>query len=457
MIDRNYVASAVRPTTTTSRLTSSRCVCWGAEAEARGEGDQAEAAEEGPADETAHDEAVAGEEAVPPKLLPTPVAPSKSERDAHRVTHCPYRSWCDDCREGCGLEMAHRRCDQESRRLPIIGFDYMFVGKRRVYLKGEGFADGDTLESMLTVLVVRCHKSRALFAHPVPKKGVDDKGFIVESMVKDIMWLGYPRVLLKCDCEPSTLALLRDALAALKVEGLDASPELPPPYDPQANGSTEIGVKLVKGKLAIFRRCIERRIGFRIPELHLLMSWMASHVAAVLNYCIVGPDGLTAYHRLRGREYSGRLVGFGKKVAFRRPGRGEIRGCSIARGTFLGMQLGGSQYTIYDTDQKKIISVRTVSRLPDDEKWDADALEAVDVSPYDTFTAKPAEAVFKDPAPKEIPVPSDIVMGRGVYLKDEDFEAYGTPFLDANGACTTTTTAREGQPNRTRSDAGTGL
>ena len=73
----------------------------------------------------------------------------------------------------------------------------------------------------------------------------------------------FPRVLLKCDTEPSTLALLRASLAILKVEGLDASPELPTPRDPQANGGTEIGVKHVKGKLATFRCCLDKNaLGF---------------------------------------------------------------------------------------------------------------------------------------------------------------------------------------------------
>ena len=184
--------------------------------------------------------AEAGEEAEIPRLLPTPIVPSKSEIDAHRVTHCPYRSWCRHCREGSGLDMPHAACDQEARKIPIVGFDYMFIGKRRVYRRGENFVDGDKPENVLKVLIVRCHKSKALFAHAVPQKGIDEKHYVVDCLTQDILWLGYPRVLLKCDTEKSIMAVLRESLKSLKVEGMEASSELPAPYDPQSNGGTEV-------------------------------------------------------------------------------------------------------------------------------------------------------------------------------------------------------------------------
>ena len=68
------------------------------------------------------------------------------------------------------------------------------------------FVDGDSLDNTLKVLVVRCLKSKALFVHPVPKKGLDDKGYVIDCLVKDILWLGYSRLLVKCDTEPSTMA-----------------------------------------------------------------------------------------------------------------------------------------------------------------------------------------------------------------------------------------------------------
>ena len=85
--------------------------------------------------------------------------------------------------------MPHAVCDQEARKIPIVGFDYIFIGKRRVYRKGEGFVDGDKLDNVLKVLVVRCYKSKALFAHAVPQKGIDEKHYVVDCVTQDILWL----------------------------------------------------------------------------------------------------------------------------------------------------------------------------------------------------------------------------------------------------------------------------
>ena len=82
------------------------------------------------ADEEVGREAEAGEEAEIPRILPTPLLPSKSVMDAHRETHCPYRSWCEDCRAGCGLEMPHVVSDQEARKIPIVGFDVYTLKKK---------------------------------------------------------------------------------------------------------------------------------------------------------------------------------------------------------------------------------------------------------------------------------------------------------------------------------------
>ena len=36
-----------------------------------------------------------------------PRTPSAQERQAHELTHCPYRSWCEHCVRGAGAEYHH--------------------------------------------------------------------------------------------------------------------------------------------------------------------------------------------------------------------------------------------------------------------------------------------------------------------------------------------------------------
>ena len=62
---------------------------------------------------------------------------------------------------------------------------------------------------------------------------------------------------------------MKESLKGLRVEGLEqAAEEHPPPYDPQANGGIEVGVKLVKGHLKTMRSALQRKICFEIPVAH---------------------------------------------------------------------------------------------------------------------------------------------------------------------------------------------
>ena len=103
-------------------------------------------------------------------------------------------------------------------------------------------------------------------------------------VVRDVLWLGYPQVVLKSDNEPAVVKVLQEALGALKVTGVQAGEEHSPPYDPQANGAAESAVKQVKGRLRTMKLCLERRIRKRIPPRHPIIAWMVTHVADLLRF-----------------------------------------------------------------------------------------------------------------------------------------------------------------------------
>ena len=126
------------------------------------------------------------------------------------------------------------------------------------------------------------------------QKGIGQKRFAVNAIVKSVLWLGYNRDILKSDNEPASMKLLQEALGALKVSGIDqASEELPPPHDPQANGSVEAAVKQVKARLKTLKFCLESRIGKRIPPKHPITAWLVAHCAALIRYRVRGFDGKT--------------------------------------------------------------------------------------------------------------------------------------------------------------------
>ena len=152
------------------------------------------------------------EEAIVPASLPTMYQPTHSEYLDHCVTHYPFRAWCKHCLEGRGREFGHEahRGDKDSWTMPVIAFDYCFVSDRgEVKNQDEYIAAG---EGAAKVLVVRDSRSKSVFAHVVPAKGVDERGFSVDALVDDVKWLGYVKVTLKSDNEPAIVKLLAEAL-----------------------------------------------------------------------------------------------------------------------------------------------------------------------------------------------------------------------------------------------------
>ena len=57
----------------------------------------------------------APEESAVQRFLPSPQLPSQSISDDHCITHIPYRSWCRECVEERGREMAHGCVDRRGR------------------------------------------------------------------------------------------------------------------------------------------------------------------------------------------------------------------------------------------------------------------------------------------------------------------------------------------------------
>ena len=46
---------------------------------------------------------------------------------------------------------------------------------------------------------LRCSKTKAVFAHVVPCKGVDEDEYVSSIVVKDLEWVGHMAMILKAD------------------------------------------------------------------------------------------------------------------------------------------------------------------------------------------------------------------------------------------------------------------
>ena len=254
------------------------------------------------------------EDAAPKTSAPEPGAPSKRMIAIHREDHIPYRCWCEHCVKGRGHGEPH--VSGEEGTVPVVSFDYLIVTKN-----GEYKASGDVkdkYEILLKIIIVKDSRSKAIFAHVVPQKGVAEDKFAVECLRKDILWLGYPRVLLKGDNEPAIKALLKDVLKGVRIDaGGQAAEKAPPAYDSKANGHAENAVKQVQGMVRTLKSCIEDRLGIKIPTTHAAVWWLVRHAAWLLMVRKRGRDGWTAYERSRGRPFNKRVAAFGEVCLFK--------------------------------------------------------------------------------------------------------------------------------------------
>ena len=273
-----------------------------------------------------------GEEAVEPWVAKHGVRPSESEVENHRAAcHIPYRNWCPECNMGGGKEDFHKRADEREREVPLVSMDYMYLEPRdgdkvksteEAGELGEPELDDDDKLGM-PIIIVKDEKTKAMSATVVPKKGVDP--FAVRSVSRDVnkIW-GYNRVVMKDDQEPAIKALRE----AVRLEsGMEILNEESPVGDSQSNGGIENAVQDAQGQIRTTKLGLERRLERKVKASHPILAWLVRHAVACITRYRVGPDGKTAYRRIRGRNFNRKITEFGECVWYlkaRSKGRGKL-------------------------------------------------------------------------------------------------------------------------------------
>ncbi len=207
-------------------------------------------------------------------------------------------------------------------------------------------------------------------------------------MVRDIAWLGHTKLILKADGEPALQALVRRVLEVARVECPEAASlgkEDPPAYDSQANGNIETGIRLIRGLFRTVKLCTEARIDKLIPVDHPITAWMLEHVCLLINAMVKGTDGLTAWHRIKGRPFGQQLLGFGESVLYRYPSKGPRHapegnmGALGGQGVFTGYNMFSSTFRIYTENGP--LDARSITRRPEADRWSCEGLAGIRTLP----------------------------------------------------------------------------
>ena len=100
------------------------------------------------------------EEAKPAPPIRSPGEPTRAEREAHRITHLPYRPWCRHCVGGRKDSPAHHRAQEEEDEHAVeeVHFDYGYIAREEE-------------ETTTTVLFAKHRRSKMPRMWRVPRKG----------------------------------------------------------------------------------------------------------------------------------------------------------------------------------------------------------------------------------------------------------------------------------------------
>ena len=245
-----------------------------------------------------------------------PVLPSEAEVEAHNVSHLPFRSWCSACVRGRALSLGHRRVDaktKEAEQIPTISVDCGFFGQPE-----------DRAHDTLLVLSVRDRKSKGIWSHPVPSKGVVYP-YPARALMADLDLMVYKRVILKSD-QPSIVALF-DAVK----NGWHGKvvPEAFPKGESKSNGEVERAVQSVHGLARTLKDILAQQSGIALESRSPMLAWL---VELLLLFHKGEPhDGHTAYMRLKGKPWRVEMPSIGECVDFCRRTRHKLesRWCEV--------------------------------------------------------------------------------------------------------------------------------
>ena len=203
----------------------------------------------------------------------SPIVVTDAIRDEHRLAgHVEYRNWCADCVQARGRRSAHHSRDERSS-MPVLSWDYGYLGSRRaVGSEAEGPTEEECeRDGHAPLMVMGDSQSKAYYGAIHPQKGFrfPEWEFVLAYWVGVLDSLGYRRVTMRSDNEPSLVAFLEKLKGAWPGEVVAEGSSV---GDPQSNGAAEAGVGVVKGLVRTNKIALEEKLGQTIAEDHLCFS-----------------------------------------------------------------------------------------------------------------------------------------------------------------------------------------
>ena len=222
-----------------------------------------------------------------PRVGMNPKNPTSREKQEHEDSgHAVHRSWCAACVEGRGVGGQHELNCWKKRK------------EKERLRSGYGFLTQENADPF-PILICRDNKYGRTGATCCERKS--PTAYSISILVGFISDLGFRRISLNCDDEPSTEALQDEMIHACV--GVEVVPQEPLEVDHMANGRVEMAVSEVKRRCRTLRISAEQNTIVRIEDDSPLLSWLPRFAAQVMNKMRIGKDRKTSEMRRTGRRY----------------------------------------------------------------------------------------------------------------------------------------------------------
>eukprot|EP00971_Amphidinium_carterae_P343376 6483103-Amphidinium_carterae.1 len=308
------------------------------------------------------------EEFQEPRRVREAESASRAEREEHELLgHVQYRTWCRHCVASRAIGQPHRSVpeDPHDATVPELVMDYYFLGEEN---------------ATVPHVVLKDRKSDAYFSTCLDVKG---STYAIAFIAGAVQWLGYKRVVMKSDGEPSIVSLKKKAIESLP--GVECVPKEAPVGDSRAQGAAENAVKQLKGMIRTLKTATEERYMCSIGANNCLLAWMPRHCADLLTRFRRYADGRTAVQRLTGRKWGRPSVVFGEnimiKVASAKPGRRAGLEPRMVSGVYVGHH--GRSGALMALTEEGMMKARSFRKRPDEERFDSTMLGKIKGVPWD--------------------------------------------------------------------------
>ena len=375
-----------------------------------------------------------------PRVPRAPRTPSQQEIDDHEVAHCPFRSWCEHCVRGQAKDDPHRTVASEYADSSVVrvSMDYCFFTEGAKATETDHENSTKAAVSMTVMLMVES-LFRSMWAYAVQCKGATDE-WLAEQIKDDLETIGLAgeRLIIKADQEPAITEVQRAVAAARATSG--TAMEQARVGDSNSNGRVERAIQDFKGLTRTLRSALEARTGTKISLEDPIVPWMVRHAAQIINVCRVREDGQTAWQKMTGRRFYGKMVPFAEMVMFKIP-KTKHRVGSFEDRWELGCWVGivprsGEHLVATDTGVHK---VSTIKRRMASERWSAEWVKGIVGSPAEpmpgsTMRPKHRLIAYAKRLPDDrvatatyVPAaePADIPEFRAAKIYQRDVETFG--------------------------------